>query len=394
MSFASPGNSERVLAAKNDEHMIARNAIFGLLTSLGVAVSQANPPPVTPPPAAPVLASVAADTNAPGPKIEFATPIYDFGKTKSGEPVRYTYYFTNTGDGVLEITRVQPSCGCTTAGEFSKKVEPGQTGTIPIQFNSGNFNGQVFKTITVSSSAKNQPTTVLQLKGTIWKAIEFAPAYSVITLAPDAPSGATTVRITNNLEEPLTLFEPQCNNQAFSAELKTNVPGKGFELTITAKRALAVLGTMNGQITMKTLSTNTPVLTVPFWANIQSPVMIFPAQIALPPAPLTNKMTPTITIQNNSTNQLSVSEAEVNVPGVELQLKEMQPGRVFSVQLVFPEGFQVPPGKQALFSVKTSNPQNPVLKVPILQTMHPVTPPPLPPSSKPTAAVPTAQASP
>jgi hypothetical protein len=212
-----------------------------------------------------------------------------------------------------------------------------------------------------------------------------------LNIAPDAASGSAIVHITNNLEEPLTLFEVRSSNPAFSAELKTNQVGKGFELTITAKRPLTT-GTMNGQITMRTLSTNTPLVTVPFWANVQSAVMVFPPQITLPPAPLTNKATPSITIQNNSTNNLTLSEAEVNVPGVELQLKEMQPGRVFSAQLVFPEGFEVPPGKQVLFTAKSNNPETPVIKVPILQTVRPAGPPPLPPAPAPVANGPRAQA--
>jgi hypothetical protein len=372
--------------------MIARKTVLMVLTlNLGLVLSQANPPPANPAPA-PAQASVPADTNAPGPKIEFATPVYEFGKIKSGDPVKYTYYFTNSGTETLEISRVQPSCGCTTAGEFTKKVEPGQSGSIPIQFNSGNFNGNVFKTITVSSNAKNQPTTVLQLKGAIWKAVEFSPAYSVLSIPPDAPVGTSVVHITNNLEEPLNLFEPHSSNPAFSAELKTNQVGKGFELTISAKRPLNT-GTLNGQITLKTTSTNTPVVTVPFWANVQSAVMVYPPQITLPPAPLTNKVTPSITIQNNSTNKLSVSDAEVNVPGVELQFKEMQPGKVFSAQLVFPEGFELPKGKEVVFTAKSSNPDTPVIKVPILQTMHFPAGPQVPPTPPPAAATaPRAQA--
>jgi hypothetical protein len=363
--------------------MIARKVVLGVLTlSLGgVVVSQADPPP-TPPPAtppaiAPAGAPAPADPNAPSPKIEFATPIHEFGKIKSGDVVKYTYWFTNTGNAVLEIQGVRPSCGCTTAGDFSKKVEPGQAGSIPIQFNSGNFNGNVFKTITVTSTAKNSPSMALQLKGTIWKPIEFSPAYSVLNIPPDAASAFTKVHITNNLEEPLFLLEPTSSNPSFSAEIVTNSPGKGYELTITAKRPLNT-GTMNGQITIKTLSTNTPTVTVPFWANVQSSVMIFPAQVTLPPAPLTNKVSPTVTIQNNSTNHLSVTEAEVNVPGVELELKEMQPGKLFSAQLVFPPGFQVPVGKQVFFTAKSSSTEMPVIKVPILQQTRPAAPPALP----------------
>src|ERR1035437_6876778 len=94
-----------------------------------VGAQQALVPPTT------VITStnVAATTNGIGPKIQFATPVYDFGRSKSGEPVKYTYVFTNTGDALLILNAVQPQCGCTAAGDWTKQVEPGKTGLIPIQ---------------------------------------------------------------------------------------------------------------------------------------------------------------------------------------------------------------------------------------------------------------------
>ena len=80
-------------------------------------------------------ASAAAITNAIGPKIQFETQLYEFGRVRAGDPVKYTYVFTNTGDALLVLNNVQPQCGCTAAGEWTKQVEPGQTGKIPIQFN-------------------------------------------------------------------------------------------------------------------------------------------------------------------------------------------------------------------------------------------------------------------
>ena len=62
--------------------------------------------------------------------MQFATPLYDFGRMKAGDPVKYTYLFTNTGDRLLLLNSVQPQCGCTTAGDWTKQVEPGQTGSI------------------------------------------------------------------------------------------------------------------------------------------------------------------------------------------------------------------------------------------------------------------------
>jgi hypothetical protein len=68
----------------------------------------------------------------PGPRIRFATTNYDFGKVRSGQSVKFTYVFTNIGDQALDVTRVQPQSGCTAAGEWTQRVEPGQAGVIPL----------------------------------------------------------------------------------------------------------------------------------------------------------------------------------------------------------------------------------------------------------------------
>lgn len=62
-----------------------------------------NPPPPTPPKGTVVL--------KPGevPVIEFDTPVYDFGRVKAGGDIVHDFWFTNTGNGPLEIIQVQPS---------------------------------------------------------------------------------------------------------------------------------------------------------------------------------------------------------------------------------------------------------------------------------------------
>ncbi|MGH7968254.1 MAG: DUF1573 domain-containing protein [Limisphaerales bacterium] len=344
------------------------NARFCFLLSIfsGLSVVAQTP---TPAPGA-----VTASTNAIGPKIVFATPIHDFGKTKAGEPVHYSYVFTNTGDQLLEVRGVQPSCGCTTAGQWTRQVKPGDSGSIAIQFNSANFNGPVFKTITVTSNAKDQPTTVLQLKGTVWKPIEFSPPYTVLSLMPDAPSASATVRVINNMEEPLQVWDPSSNNQDFSIALRTNTPGKEYQVTISATPPLHA-GNVAARITLKTSSATAPTLDIPFWANIQPALMVMPPQIMLPEAPLTTKATPSITIQNNSTNQLTLSDAVVNVPGVDVQVREINHGRTYSVGLVFPQGYANPAGQMTELTIKSSSPRMPLIKVPIMQVAQRFQPP-------------------
>lgn len=329
------------------------------------------------------LSGLAAETNqapsarpaagAPGgsgPRIQFATPIYDFGKVKSGELVKYTYFFTNTGGATLQVSNVQVSCGCTTAGDWTRQVEPGRTGNIPIQFNSANFNGQVGKAITVTCSDKSQPTVVLQIKGNIWKPIEVTPQFAMLNVTAESPSASATVRIVNNEEAPVTLWAPESNNAALAAELRTNQPGKQFELVIRTVPPLPA-GNVQGQFTVKTSSTNMPVINVTAWANVQAVVVAMPMQIALPVGPLAGPMASTVSIRNNGTNALTLSEAAVNAKGVEVQVKEIEPGRNFNVALNFPAGFEMEQGERVELSVKSNHPQFPLIKVPVYQPLRP-----------------------
>jgi hypothetical protein len=337
------------------------------LMTVGTAVmvaQQAPPPPVTAP----------APTNAVGPKIQFATNMFDFGRVKAGEPVKYTYVFTNTGNALLVINSVQPQCGCTTAGQWTKQAEPGQGGEIPIQFNTANYNGPVFKQVTVTCNVTNQPMLFLQLKGTVFKPYELIPPLAVLNVPPDSEVASVVVTITNHTEEPLMLSAPQSNNRMFTAELKTNAPGMGYQLTIATVPPLS-MGSVQGQITLHTGSTNPPTISVPAVANVQPAVMVIPSYITLAPGPLATAVTNSVSIRNQSTNDLKLSDPAVNVPGVEAQIKEMQPGKYFTALVAFPQGFEVTPGRQVEVSFKTSNPKFPVVKVPVLQMPRPAPPP-------------------
>ena len=332
-------------------------------------------------PAPPVLAAppaAAASTNVIGPRMQFATPLYDFGRMKAGDPVKYTYLFTNTGDRLLLLNSVQPQCGCTTAGDWTKQVEPGQTGSIPIQFNTANYNGPVFKQVTVMCNVTNQPTVFLQLKGTVFKAFDINPTMAVINIGPDAETASSVVTITNNMEEPLLLSAPEINNRAFAAELKTNALGKGYQLTISVVPPMPTAN-VQGQINLQTSWTNPAVITVTAMANLLPAVTVSPGSLNLAQGPLDKAAIISVSIQNNSTNLLQLSEPSVNVPGVTAEVKEMQAGKTFSTLVTFPQGFQIPPGQQVELTIKSSNPKSPLLRVPVMQAVRPALPPPPPP---------------
>ena len=172
--------------------------------SLGWLGSIAEPAP------SPSAATTSPATNI-GPIIKFAELAYDFGKVDSGTVVKHEYAFTNIGDQTLEITNVQPSCGCTTAGKWDKAVEPGKTGMIPIEFNSTAYGGAVTKTITVTSNDPTNGVVVLQLKGTAWKPINISPGFVMFNLSADIQTNETKVVRIVSISASSTTHPPRAN---------------------------------------------------------------------------------------------------------------------------------------------------------------------------------------
>src|SRR5438046_2971957 len=106
----------------------------------------------------------ASAASAHGPRFFAPMPAHDFGKVPQGETVRFDFKIENRGDAVLEIIDVRPSCGCTTAGEWTHRLQPGEAGVIPIQMETGHFTGPVAKTVTVATNDPGHAETVLEFK--------------------------------------------------------------------------------------------------------------------------------------------------------------------------------------------------------------------------------------
>jgi len=355
-------NTKRLLS------VTAKNLVLALSITALIATGVKAQQPIQATP------SGASSTNTSGPKIQFATTVWDFGREKAGALLKYTYIFTNRGDQVLEVKSVQPSCGCIPAGEWSKLVEPGKTGTIPIQFKGTNFNGPVSKTVMVTCTDPITPTVTLQIKGTVWMPVEVKPSFVLLRVTADSQRASAVVRVINNQEEPLTLSPPESDNRAFAATIKTNQPNGELRLVIKTVPPL-LPGRVQGKITVKTSSTNAPVLTVTAFTFVPPIITVTPSQLSLPPGPLAAATSLSVMIRNDSTNALALSDATINAKDVGVDLQAVKPGRLFRATLTFPQGFKVPQGQQIEFTLKSSHPLCPLVKVPVTEAAHPTASP-------------------
>src|SRR5439155_19650149 len=124
---------------------------------------------------------------------------------------------------------------------------------------------------------------------------------------------------------------------------------------------------MIAPVTMKTSSTNMPLINVSAYVAVQQPVTVMPSQIILAPGPFTNAVQQVVSIRSTATNALVLSDASINVPGAAVRIEEPQPGRYFNLAVDFPVGFQIKPGEKVELSVKSNHPKFELIKVPVFQ---------------------------
>ncbi len=307
------------------------------------------------------------------PKIQFAETTFNFGKVQTTDKPQHEFVFTNTGAAVLEITDVRPGCGCTTAGAWDRQVQPGKTGKIPLQFNPANFSGPVTKSATVTCNDPGQANIYLQFQATVWRPIDVQPQYVYfLPIEDEATNDTKVVRIVNNLDEAVKLESPQSTSAAFQTGLRTVRPGKEFELDITYGGPVSNAPSQ-GNITIHTSSTNMPLLSLNAVVMPQPAIVPMPQQISVPAGPFTQDYRVPATIRNNGRTPLKLSDPSVNAEGVTVQIEEMEPGKLFRLNLSFPTNFQARPGQPTELTVKTSHPKHPILKVPITQLVGRVT---------------------
>lgn len=305
-----------------------------------------------------------------GPRIQFDLTVLDFGKVAGGQNVNHDYTFTNTGDQMLEIQDVRPTCGCTIAGKWDSRIEPGKTGRIPISFTAPNIEGDIVKNIIVLCNDPSRTNVTLQIAGKIWKPIKVEPAYVMVGACEDATTNiARAVRISNQMEQPLSLSNLECTNRLFRASLTTIQNGSEYELQVMLVPPLKP-GSSTASITLNTSCSNLPQISIVAFAAVQSLLTATPAEIRLPPGPLHQAMDSKVVIQNNGTAPVRFSALVVSETNVEVRLREIEPGRRFEITAAFPSGFQIQSGQHVEVQLKTDHPQLPLFKLPIFQNQH------------------------
>jgi len=95
--------------------------------------------------------NISHEKKTPG-KIVFDKEIHNFGTLKDGEIVSFSFIFRNTGGSPLIINKVEKSCGCIDFKYNSGTIQPGETSSVELIFNTAGEWGNQIKGVTIETS--------------------------------------------------------------------------------------------------------------------------------------------------------------------------------------------------------------------------------------------------
>ena len=98
-------------------------------------------------------------------EVTFEKILIDYGIIDHGVDGKRTFNFKNTGTAPLIFNRIYSSCGCTIPKKPEKPIQPGESGSIDVEYDTKRT-GAFQKAITVNSNAVNS-NIILRIKGEI-----------------------------------------------------------------------------------------------------------------------------------------------------------------------------------------------------------------------------------
>ena len=334
--------------------------------------------PVATSPAVTAQPGVATSPAAgPRPVIKADTLEHNFGMTWMGEPLKHSFKVTNAGDADLKITRVQPTCGCTIAGQYPSVLKPGESGEFPFSLNTQSLDGTYGKFIDIYSNDLVTPALRLKLSGQCRRYVQVTPASALYgTIAGRQPE-ERVLKIRNNTDKPLELtLEPQQNSQVkFTLtetkkfELTEKKPGQEFELRVTPAPAPNKPGPLSAVAVLKTNVEAQREVRVPVIGRFAPPLDVWPTVIRVLARPFvagSSKVWPvSLQFTNYTDKPVKLLEATVDDPAIKLSTTETQAGKSYLVKVEVPVGYQ-PPATGRTIVLKTDNRETPEIKVPVM----------------------------
>ena len=170
----------------------------------------------------------AAETDKPSPRITFENVVYDFGEVGPNRKNTGQIKFTNTGEALLKITKVARCCGVVTKlGKM--EYEPGESGTLKVEWNSGPRQSTMRRKLTIHSNDPKTPQTILNLKAKVVLQVDWEPK-SLRLFLDKENAGCPKITIKSLDNQPFSILQFKSTADCITADFDSSVEATKFIL--------------------------------------------------------------------------------------------------------------------------------------------------------------------
>ena len=234
-------------------------------------------------------------TAAPVPAAErnwaetlFDERSHDFGPVPRGAKVRHPFTLTNRTAGLLTITNLRVSCGCTSGRANVAQVPPGQTAIIEAEMDTRNFVGRKSTTLFVTVNANGQDVEIgLGVSSLILSDVVLNPgSIDFGTIGRGQPSGQvlTIDRVGKPDWKVVKMVSASKALTASLQETRRTNGEVGYQLNVGLKPD-APAGIVRDEIRLMTNDPETPGIPVLVTAQIRGDLSATPSLLPMGTAP-------------------------------------------------------------------------------------------------------------
>ncbi len=211
------------------------------------------------------------------PKLEIVGgTTKNWGKVSPKDsPLKASIVIKNTGTDPLMISKLKPSCGCTTAPLKKSELKPGESTDVDVTFNVSSNTGPVKKTITIETNDPKNAHINYLLEAEVVRPLTILPSsYMTFSTMQVGMEGTAQVKVKNTSNENITIMDPITE----PIDMKVNLKGKknlkpGEEYDMIVKLTPKKAGPVNTKLSFKTSSVDFPVVEIFGYGRVaESPI--------------------------------------------------------------------------------------------------------------------------
>jgi hypothetical protein len=215
------------------------------------------------------------------PHISFDATHFDFGKIPGDVKVSHRFKVTNTGQAPLNITRLNPSCGCTSTVLGKWTLAPGESTDIEVTFNPAGFRGLSRKSIQVVSDDPASPTSTLTFEADVVR--EIMPSTDSVffqDLVRSVPR-KISVKLTSGTERPVELTDAKAPGAPYLATaLRRDGKDAWVDITLDGRKIPAGRQLGADAVIVRTTNPKVPSITLTVQWEMRADVTADPLRVA------------------------------------------------------------------------------------------------------------------